>query len=177
MNAVQNMRERMVVFENRISTMEQQQQVFIARDSSEVSIKDQVVGMEERIKQLEAQQVELENISMKMAAPPEQPAAVEKKPDAEPEGVDALFPDEGEEPEADSPWYLTWWFLAMVFGVIGLAAAGAVLILKRKKGGNGAGSSGDGDGLANVSGFEEADDLMDELPDDLPELETVDDET
>lgn len=176
MNAVQNMRERMVVFESRIATMEEQQQVMIAQDSSEVSVRDQVSEMEMRIKQLEAQQAELEAMSVKMAAMPDTMAA--QSPAATDEGeLDALFPEEEEEPA--TPWYLSWWFLGVVFALIGSAAVGAILMLKKKQAQSGDGGGGLDDEISmDDDGFEEVDgdDLIEELPDDLPELETADDE-
>jgi hypothetical protein len=179
MNAVQNMRERMVVFENRIATMEQQQKVMIAQDSSEVSVKDQVLEMEQRIKVIETQQKELEAMSMKMATMPDSmqgKSAMQQgvQASAESDNLDALFPEE-EVPE--TPWYLAWWFLAIIFAVIGLAVGAAILMLKKKKTQGATGESVGG--VMDESGFEEVetDDLMDDLPDDLPELETADDET
>lgn len=176
MNAVQNMRERMVVFENRIANMEQQQQVMIEQDSAEVSVRDQVAEMEQRIKQLEVQQAELENMSMKVVAMTDSSDAQTTEPMAQADDLGALFPEEEEVPE--SPWYLSWWFLAIVFGIIGIAAAGAVLMLKKKQAQGDAGAADDGE-LAMDDGFDEVetDDLIEELPDDLPELETADDET
>ncbi|MBT4138432.1 MAG: hypothetical protein HOE48_10985 [Candidatus Latescibacteria bacterium] len=179
MNAVQNMRERMVVFENRIATMEQQQQVMISQDSLEVPVRDQVLEMEQRVKQLETQQAELESMSMKMAAiTPD--SIMEEQPTATDEGeLDALFPED-EEAEAETPWYFSWWFLGIVFAIIGLAAVAAILILKKKQGqSDGEGSADlDGDISIDEDGFEEVggDDLIEDLPDDLPELETADDE-
>ena len=179
MNAVQNMRERMVVFENRIATMEQQQKVMIAQDSSEVSVKDQVFEMEQRIKVIETQQKELEAMSMKMAtmADTMRGASVMQQgaqPTTESDNLDALFP---EEEVAETPWYLAWWFLAIIFAVIGLAVGVAILMMKKKKAQNTTGETMGGE--MDGSGFEEieTDDLIEELPDDLPELETADDET
>lgn len=181
MNAVQNMRERMVVFEHRIASMEEQQKVMIAQDSAEVSVKDQIVEMDQRIKQLESQQAELEAMSMKMASMPADSAqgTQQKMPDEGGE-LDQLFPPE-EEMEAESPWYLSWWFLAVVFGVIGVAAGLAILMLKKKQAQGSAeeAAGGDDDLGLEEDGFEqvESDDLIEDLPDDLPELETADDET
>jgi hypothetical protein len=178
MNAVQNMRERMVVFENRISTMEEQQQLIVGRDSAEVSVKDQVVEMEQRIKLLETQQAELENLSMKMATMPDSSQKGQQQSPAVSDEIGALFPEE-EESGAESPWYLTWWFLAIIFAVIGVGAGAAVLMLKKKRAQNAGGESGEGEEVISMDeGFDEVetDDLIDELPDDLPELETADDE-
>ena len=177
MNAVQNMRERMVVFENRIANMEEQQKVMIAQDSAEVSVRDQVAQMEGRIQQLETQQAELENMSMKMVTMTDTSRGQMVETPVAEDDLGALFPEEEEAPA--SPWYLSWWFLAIVFGVIGLAAAAAVLMLKKKQGESSAGAEGGDDEIAMDDGFEEVatDDLIEELPDDLPELETADDET
>ncbi|MFT5365974.1 MAG: hypothetical protein ACI8V2_000916 [Candidatus Latescibacterota bacterium] len=178
MNAVQNMRERMVVFENRMTTMETQQQTMIMQDSSEVSVKDQVFEMEQRIKELEKQQAELETMSMKMATMPDPVQMPPQATSPAEDEIGALFPDE-EEPVAESPWYLTWWFLAIVFAVIGLGVAAAVLMLKKKRAQSAAGGAGEADGgISMDDGFDEldGDDLIEDLPDDLPELETADDE-
>jgi len=180
MNAVLNMRERMVVFENRIATMEQQQQLMIAQDSSEVSVRDQIVGMEERIKMLEEQQTELEAMSMKMVAPMDSTQKPQTNADMMVgEGdLGALFPEEEEEPS--EPWYLTWWFLAIIFALIGIVVGAVILMLKKKQGESASGGDALDDEMAlDDEGFEEVetDDLIEDLPEDLPELETADDET
>jgi hypothetical protein len=116
----------------------------------------------------------LETMSMKMATMPDPAQMPPQATSPAEDEIGALFPDE-EEPVAESPWYLTWWFLAIVFAVIGLGVAAAVLMLKKKRAQSAAGGAGEADGgISMDDGFDELD--GDDLIEDLPELETADDE-
>jgi len=198
MNAVQNMRERMVVIESRVVTLEEQQAT-IAQDTAEVDVLGKLnvsdLGVLERGGGEEiflrvgdrTYRLNFEANRMDAVAPSEMDVSAASSDGAPSldEPIDDLFGEEGEtegegEGEAETPWYMAWWFLGAVFAVIGLAAGAAVLMLKKKKGDSASPQPEmDADDDVAADGFEELDEdeIIEDLPDDLPELEPAEEDT
>ena len=177
MNAVMNMRERLVVVDSRISTLEEQQK--IAQESEgdvlgKLNIND--LGVLERGAGEEiflrvgdrTYRLNFEANRMEAAVPPVPTAVGQPQPTLpgaaplQDGSLDALFP----ESEVPTPWFMSWWFLIGVFGFIGLLAGAAVLLAKMKQ------RAGAQNAMSDTE-FEEVNEeaMVDELPDDLPELE------
>ena len=179
MNEVMNMRERMVVMQSRMAQIEEYQ-TSIDSDSSEVATQERIGEIEARMTQLESQQEELTTMAKQTkSAATDSGKAGMKSPSLD-EPIDDLFDDE-EEVVEETPWYMSLWFLGIVVTVVGLLIGGAILFLKKQKGGGSPDSSdemGDDEVLAD-DGFEEVgdDDMVEELPDDLPELEIAEEES
>lgn len=206
MNAVQNMREKLVLVESRVGTLEQQQQILIAKDTAEVDVlgklnindlgvltrgagEEIILRVGDRSYKLNFETNKLEETQQPPVVVPtmEQPATtlpmpqteisppvVEASPKIE-ERIDDLFAED--KPEEPAEWYYQWQILAPVFGFVGILLAGLILMMKRRKRGGGSSGGKNKKGRGN-SGFEEVEEeetMVDDL-DDLPELETAEEE-
>lgn len=98
-------------------------------------------------------------------------------------GVEDLLSPMGDEEEEESPWYMVYWWIAPLVGVLGAAAVIALRFLKRpaQEGAEGAESGDEGGGAellaADDDGFPEAaDDEVEEIGDfeeEIPEPEKL----
>lgn len=189
MNAVQNMRERMVLVESRVSKLEEQQKVAAIAQESETDVLGKLnvndMGVLERGQgeeiflrigdrtyrlNFEANRMEESVAPVTPVAPAgyvEQPPAVGRQID---ESIAGLFDEPEAEAETETPWFMSWWFLAGVLGFVGFLGAVAVLLAKMKRRAGG--------GSMAQTEFEEVNEeaMVDELPDDLPELELAESE-
>ena len=179
MNNVQNMRERMVVMQNRMAQIEEHQ-ASIESDSAEVATRERIDEIEVRMEKLEAQQEEMTVMATQATTMRDTSQVVATSPQMD-ESLEDLFAEDEPEPE-ETPWYSSMWFLGIIGAlVVGLIAAGVILFLKKKKGSDTSGDAGDEleDADLEDDGFEVVDDdeLVEELPDDLPELEIAEEES
>lgn len=188
-NDVRNMRERMVVIESRVVELEDNQQAMIMRDTAEVAH-----GMPEDMTELRVLRRGLnEEIYLQIGARTfqlsfEDNALIETMPGEEEaimgEGVDDLLqplPEEGEE----SPWYMVYWWIAPVIGVLGAVVIILLRFLKRpaapSEATEEAAEAAEDDGFASVDDDEgfpeapevEADDEIEDFPEEIPEPEEV----
>jgi hypothetical protein len=172
-NAVRNMRERMVVMEGRIHTLEDRQEIIIARDTAEVKTQD--MGDMTELKVLrrgdeESVYISIGNKTYRLSFEENmlieetigQPAAVAPE-SAAVAMEDDLFDEDLEMEEPESSIFDYWW-VALIMGVLG--AAGLFLMKMMKRGGDG----GDDEDEEGEDEFLEADEEMDEM---IPEPEEV----
>ncbi len=184
-NAVQNMRERMVTLESRVVSLEEQEQEWIHRDTSEVkegSAADmnelrilRPGGEEEAALQRSGDEVlylklgdQMYRVSLEQNLLIEESAmqtAAAGAEESETEQGDLLGDDLFEEPEAEVPWYKTYWWLIL----IGPAGAVILLVLKMMRRPKEEASE---EGEEGEEGFAEAEE-MDEIPEAIPEPEEV----
>lgn len=179
MNEVMNMRERMVVMQGRMQQIETYQ-ASIENDSSEVATRERIDEIEARMSTLESQQEELTTMAMQTRPVRTDSGRTEMKPPSLDEPIDDLFTDE-EGVVEETPWYMSLWFLGIVVALVGVLVGGAILFMKKKKGGDSSAAGDDmlDDDVLDDGEFEEVvdGDMVEELPDDLPELETAEEES
>ena len=171
-NAVRNMRERMVVMEGKIQTLEVRQEVIVARDTAEVKTMGDDMTELKVLRRGDEESVYIsvgskmyrlsfeENMLIEETAG--QPAAVAPE-SAAVAMEDELFDEDLEMEEPESSIFDYWW-VALIVGVLG--AVGMFLMKMMKRGGE---TSEDEDEEGEDE-FLEADEEMDEM---IPEPEEV----
>ena len=185
-NDVANMRERMVTIESRIGELETGQMQMIMQDSAEAfSVSDDMTQLQV-LRRDDSEEIHLLIGDRTFRLSFEDNALTEVIPgqamgemDMEGGVQDLLDPLPEEEEEA--PWYMVYWWIAPVIGVLGAAAVIALRFLKRPapeaEEAAGADEEGGGEILAvDDGGFPEAEDGLDEIEDfeeEIPEPEKL----
>jgi len=181
-NDVRNMRERMVTFESRIVELEDNQQAMIMADTAEVKSMMPSDMTELKILRRDEEEAVYLQIGDRMYRLSfEDNALIEENPammtgDADGEimdpammGDDLLDPEEEEE----TPWYMAYWWIAPLIGVLGAIVVVLLRFLKKPDEGTEDDEGDEADDMMMEDvGFPEADDDAEEI-EDLPEPEAI----
>ena len=191
LNAVRNMRERMVIIENKMEFLEEQQNEMVMQDSSEVNLLSSLdineLGVLQRgagdevylqvgnkMYRLDFEGNQVAEVTTGDVA--QSPAAMEGEMTGSPVSEEDLLFEEDPMEEA-TPWYMNWQIAAGVL-FLGLVGAAAVLFLKKRKQSGDDDSNDDDDEMdmeIEEDSFPEAEEEI--LADDLPDLEPAEADT
>lgn len=179
-NDVANMRERMVTIETRIGDLETQQMTMVLQDSAEAASMSDDLSELLVLRRNETEEIHLLIGDRTFRLSFEDNALTEVVPGQDDEmmggGVDDLL-EPMEEEEEESPWYMVYWWIAPLIGVLGAGAVIAMRFLKRPAPGAEEGGEEGADGLVadDDGGFPEADDTdeIEDFNEEIPEPEEL----